>query len=245
VTEVVFVGTSDAFGAGGRRHTALLVRGAAGSALLDCGPTTVSGLEALQIPRDSIDAIALSHFHGDHFGGIPSFLLGCLYEDGREQPLLIAGPAGVEERVRKLCDVFGFSIEGREWNFPIEFIELPAGHERNLGPIRVRSFEAHHQKEVVPHGLAVHCGEHRIVFTGDTGWFDQLPQEVGEADLFICECTYYDRDFEFHLNYQQLLERRDQFRCRRMVITHLGREMQALRGNCEFETADDGLVIRL
>jgi ribonuclease BN (tRNA processing enzyme) len=71
MSEVVFVGTSDAFGAGGRRQSALLVRAPQGAVLLDCGLTTVTGLVALGIERDEIDAIVVSHFHGDHFGGIP------------------------------------------------------------------------------------------------------------------------------------------------------------------------------
>ena len=46
MTEVTFVGTSDAFGAGGRRQSAIFVRGPGGAALLDCGGTTLTGLAA-------------------------------------------------------------------------------------------------------------------------------------------------------------------------------------------------------
>ena len=54
MSEVVFVGTSDAFGAGGRRQSALLVRAAHGGVLMDCGSTTTSGLAALGIERAEI-----------------------------------------------------------------------------------------------------------------------------------------------------------------------------------------------
>src|SRR5262245_63859222 len=63
MSEVVFVGTSDAFGAGGRRQSALVLRAPNGGALLDCGTTTSTGLAALGIQRDEIDCILISHFH--------------------------------------------------------------------------------------------------------------------------------------------------------------------------------------
>ena len=95
MTEVLFVGTSDAFGSGGRRQSAYLVRAPAGSVLLDCGTTTGTGLATLAVDRDEIDTIILSHFHADHFGGIPLFLLGALHQDRRRKPLRIDGPPQV------------------------------------------------------------------------------------------------------------------------------------------------------
>ena len=124
MSEVVFIGTSDAFGACGRRQSAILLRAPNGSVLLDCGTTTVTGLCDLDIARDEIDAILISHFHGDHFAGIPALLLGALYEDGRTRPLHIAGPIGIEQYVRKLAAAMCYALEDRDWSFPIAFIEF-------------------------------------------------------------------------------------------------------------------------
>jgi ribonuclease BN (tRNA processing enzyme) len=243
--EVVFVGTSDAFGAGGRRQSAILVRAEAGSVLLDCGMTTNTGLEALSIPRDELDAILVSHYHGDHFGGIPPLLLSCLYADRRRRPLVIAGPTGIERRVRELARHLGFSLEGRDWTFPIEFVELATDRGQRAGPAAVRAFETFHQPEVAPHGLVLDVGGRRIAFSGDTGWFDGLPGQVAGADLFVCECTLLEAEFEYHLSLEELVERKGHFDVNRLVVTHLGPEMAARRGACELETADDGLVIPL
>ena len=245
MSEVVFIGTSDAFGAGGRRQSAVFVRGSAGGVLIDCGATTSSGLNELKIERDEIDCLLISHFHGDHFGGIPLLLLGALYEDERTAPLRIAGPPGIEARVRGLAAAMGHAIEGRDWSFPLEFVELPTGYEREVGPVRVRAFETHHTPDSIPHGLVVELGAERIAYSGDTGWFEELPEQVAGSDLFICECTYHTDPFEYHLNYELLCEQRKRFDCNRMVITHLGSEMQQLRGACEIETADDGLRVSL
>ena len=71
---------------------AYLLRLPGGSVLLDCGQTTLTGLSASAIDREEIEAIVVSHFHADHFGGIPLFLLGSVYDDARRNPLQIVGP---------------------------------------------------------------------------------------------------------------------------------------------------------
>jgi ribonuclease BN (tRNA processing enzyme) len=243
--EIVFVGTSDAFGAGGRRQTAILVRGAGGGLLLDCGPTTCTGLAQLGIARDAVDAIAISHFHGDHFGGIPLFLLAARYEDQRQKPLRIAGPPGVEGRVRRLAAAMSHDFGGDGWTFPIEFQELAPGARAQVGPTAVRSFPVRHNPDACPCGLEVELAGRRIVYSGDTGWFDELGARARGADLFICECTFYERDYPFHVRWVDLAERRRELDARRLIVTHLGTEMHELRGRLDVETADDGLVVRL
>jgi ribonuclease BN (tRNA processing enzyme) len=243
--EVVFVGTGDAFGAGGRRQAAILVRTPEGTALVDCGATTTTGLAALEIRRDEIDLILVSHFHADHFGGIPLLLLATVHEDGRRRPLCIAGPIGIESRVMAASAALGHSFEGRAWPFPLIFQELGARRESRLGPFVVRPFAVHHAPDALPHGYRLTTGAGEIVYTGDTGWFEALPDAARGADLFVCECTQRHRGFDYHLSLEELTAQRGRFACGRMLLTHLGPEMTDLRGACAFETADDGLVIRL
>jgi ribonuclease BN (tRNA processing enzyme) len=245
MSDIVFIGTGDAFGAGGRRQSAILLRAPHGGVLIDCGGTTSTGLCALGIDRGEIDTILVSHFHGDHFGGIPILLLAALYEDERKQPLRIAGPPGIEMRVHAVAKAMGYGIEDREWSFPIHYDEFEVGRTLEAGPVRIRAFEAVHQAHTCPHGLVIDTGAHRVAYSGDTGWFDRLPREVADADLFICECTYHDYDFDFHINHETLVKRKDEFECGRIVLTHLGVEMTERRGTAAFETADDGLSLKL
>jgi ribonuclease BN (tRNA processing enzyme) len=243
VSEVVFIGTSDAFGAGGRRQSAILLRAGSGAMLLDCGATTGSGLDALGIERDEVDAILVSHFHADHFGGIPLLLLAALYEDRRTRPLRIAGPRGIERRVHELATAMGHGLENRPFAFPISFEEIGPGSNLELGPVRARAFATHHTPDSQPHGFVLDCGGSRVAYSGDTGWFDGLPRAVAGAHLFISECTYRRASFEYHLNLETLEQRRSEFDCGRIVLTHLGSEMAERR--CSFETADDGLRVSL
>jgi len=245
MSEVLFVGTSDAFGAGGRRQPAVLVRAPKGVALLDCGPTTLSGLVALGVHRDLIDTIVLTHYHGDHFGGVPLFLLAAKYADVRKRPLIIMGPEGVQERIEDASRALGHPMDDGPWPFEIRYEEIAVDREVEGGPVGVRAFEAYHQVEAQPHGVMIDAGDHRVAYSGDTGWFDKLPARVKGADLFICECTQYEGEFPYHLNLRQLESHKQEFDCGRIVLTHLGPEMSERRGKCSFETADDDLLIRL
>jgi len=242
---VTFVGTSDAFGAGGRRQAALFVETRAGGLLLDCAPTTGTGLGELGIPRNAIDAVALSHFHADHFAGIPQLLLAAIYEDERRHPLRIAGPPGVEARVRACADAVGYSLAGRPLPFPLHFVEIGDGASVDLGPARVTAFQTLHDPSSCPHGFAVEADGRRLVYSGDTGWFDGLPGHARSADLFVCECTFYENPLPDHLSYRLLSERRDRIGCERLILTHLGSEMTDRRGQLEIATADDGLALEV
>lgn len=245
MSEVVFIGTSDAFGAGGRRQSAVFARGDRGGMLLDCGATTNTGLSQLGISRDEIDVILISHFHGDHFGGIPAFLYASHYTDDRRHPIEIVGPPEIRARVHALARALGHDLESPDWNFPIHFREIHADEALSAGPAEIQAFSTEHQPESNPQGYRVRLGREQVAYSGDTGWFHELPQQIAGSNLFICECTLHDTQLDFHLSLRELREHRDEFDCGRLILTHLGHEMAKQRGQIEIETADDGLAVKL
>ncbi len=70
-----FVGCGDAFGSGGRANTCFHVTGNAVNFLIDCGASSLPALKSCGIVRNDIELILITHFHGDHFAGLPIFLL--------------------------------------------------------------------------------------------------------------------------------------------------------------------------
>ena len=95
-----FVGCGDALGSGGRFNTCFHVTGASVNFLIDCGASSLPALKRLGIAREAIDLILITHFHGDHFGGLPFLLLDAQFTR-RTRPLVIAGPAGIEAKLAK------------------------------------------------------------------------------------------------------------------------------------------------
>ena len=242
--EITFVGTGDAFGSGGRRNTSILVRGTEGVLLLDCGPTTPNGLRQLGIDPREIDAIAISHFHGDHVAGVPFLLLDYRYERIREKPLQIIGPEGIEERIDAMTRNFAFDFSD-ERSYALGFTEYQAGKMLPAAGFELLPMPAVHQLDTRPHMFRVQDDSRALVFSGDTGWHDELPDKVGDVNLFIAECVFYEEKFKFHLSHERLAEHRGRFRCDSTILTHLGSELLAELDRVQFDTSEDGTRIKL
>ena len=103
-----------------------MVTSEAGACLLDCGATALVAMRRCGVDPASIDAIFLSHLHGDHFAGLPFLLLEQHFVGRRDRPLVIAGPAGTEQRVMAALEVFFPDSTDLAWGFPLTFSELKA-----------------------------------------------------------------------------------------------------------------------
>jgi phosphoribosyl 1,2-cyclic phosphodiesterase len=122
--EVHFLGSGDAFGSGGQLQTCFLVSTAQDSFIVDCGASTLIALKAARISPNDITKIFITHLHGDHFGGIPFFILDAQLVSKRTQPLTIVGPPGLEERVYSAMEIFFPRSSQVRRKFDIRFLEL-------------------------------------------------------------------------------------------------------------------------
>lgn len=241
---VTFLGTGDASGSGGRFHACILVETADACFLLDCGASSVIALNRYHIDANGVGAILVSHLHGDHFGGIPFFLMDAICVTGRTTPLVIAGPDGVEGRVWRALDVLYAGVSARERAFPLRFEELTPGKTSRMGAFSVIPARGDHGRESAL-VLRVECGEKVIAYSGDTGWTDALKEAAAGADLFICEASHFEKEKEGHLTYRTLARRRADLECKRMVLTHLGSDVLARASDLDIETVEDGERIAL
>ena len=71
--KVHFHGCGDAFGSGGRFHTCFQCVGNDVNFLIDCGASSLIALKANDVALNAIKTILITHFHADHFGGVPVF----------------------------------------------------------------------------------------------------------------------------------------------------------------------------
>lgn len=241
---LTFIGCGDAFSSGGRLHTCFYLEGAEEPMLLDCGATSLAGLKRERIDPASIGSVAVSHLHGDHFAGI-----GWIVIEGRlakrDKPLVIGGPPSTSERLRRASEALYPGSGDADNSFEIRHVEFSEGARCEVGPSAVTPFEVIHSSGAPSYALRVEYGGKVVAYSGDTEWTDNLLNAARGADLFICECNFFDQRAPGHLSYEQILANRPRFECERMVLTHIGDDVLARRSDLEIETAADGLTIEV
>jgi ribonuclease Z len=118
MTELIFLGTSDAIPSKERNHTSILLNYKNENILIDCGEGTQRQLRIAEINPCKITRLLITHWHGDHVLGIPG-LLQTLSFNGYNQTFFIYGPRGTKEFVKEMLKTFAF-----QQNFKIEIEEV-------------------------------------------------------------------------------------------------------------------------
>ena len=154
-------------------------------ALLDCGATSLVALKRADVDPSTIDAVVVTHFHGDHAGGIPYLVLDGQFRR-RDRPLTVAGPPGVADRVRTMFEAALPTSSATLQRFAISYVELTPAITA-LGPLGALALPVAHLAATTPHGVRLEIAGHAIAYTGDSEWCDALPPLADGADLLIAE----------------------------------------------------------
>lgn len=242
--ELQFLGSGDAFGSGGRLQTCLVLSGADGSVLIDCGASSLIAMKRAGVDPGEIGWVLLTHLHGDHFGGLPFMILDGQFSR-RTRPLVVAGPPGTRARVEGAMEVLfpgSFRVERR---FAVEFVELAARVGAAVGPATVTPFEVAHASGAPSYALRIHYGEKVVAYSGDTEWTESLVDAARGADLFVCEAYFFEKKIKYHLDYATLRDHRKWLDCRRIILTHMSQDMLDRLDESEMEYATDGQIVVL
>ena len=94
--EITILGSNSAIPVYGRHHTAQHVKVQNHQFLLDCGEGTQLQLQKYGLKAQRLEAIFISHLHGDHYLGLIG-LLSTLHLQGRTKPLHLYGPPQLSE----------------------------------------------------------------------------------------------------------------------------------------------------
>lgn len=240
--KVTVLGSGNAFHSDGRGHACHLAETTAGErVLLDAGATALDRMARHGVSPDDLDAVLLTHFHGDHFLGVPCLLLHLNFIAGRTRPLTIAGPAGV---ARVVEDALALAYPGIELRFELAFRELTAG-DATLGSVAVTAVPLVHRPESLGYRLTGPGGR-VLAYSGDCRFDDALLRLVDGADLAMIELSLEGPDdpSESHVTLHDIRTRGKKLAAKRLLFVHLDDDLaRAVKAEGLGEAARDGLEI--
>lgn len=242
------LGSGDPFGSGGRNQSGYLLEAGSRRVLLDCGGSTVAALKRHDVNTAGVGLVLVTHFHGDHVAGLPFLYHDYQHVTPRPSALVVGGPAGVRRRVERIYKtLYPGSAKARR-RFRVRYRVLSAGRAflpPGMNGLRVVPFRVRHAAPGSSFGYRVEIAGRRLVYTGDTGWFPELPRATRGAHLLLCECTHRHQASAGHLSLSELRAHRRSLGVRRILLTHLGPELAHLGSLPGFRLARDGMKVRV
>jgi ribonuclease Z len=145
--DIVFLGTSASAPTAQRAPAALLVRRGGDRLLFDCAEGTQRQLMRSTLGLPDLQEIFLTHFHADHYLGLPGMLKTFSLRQ-RELPLTIYGPAGLRELYKSLGRIVG------KLSYAVELEEVRPGEALERDDYRILVFPVHHGVSAVGYAVA-------------------------------------------------------------------------------------------
>lgn len=237
----ILLGTADATPQPDRGPSATFVHSDEHRFLVDIGSGAVQKLAAAGVSPASIDALYLTHAHGDHLGDLLYLLFGIgVGVIARAQPLTLIGSAFTLRLVREMYDVFA------RWTdrVPERITWMPVEENARftVGDLRVTTHAVNHTEGALAYRWENTAGA-RLAITGDTGAYPPLADFVRGVDTLIVECGSDPNDpVPSHLSPQELLDLLHAAQPKMTHVVHCAATMDRPALDSLLQTSYDGAI---
>ena len=216
------------FGLGAKKHYILL----------DCGFTTPHCYFSFNFEADSLDSLWISHFHGDHFFGVPLLLLR-LWEMGRTKSLQIIGQKGIREKIDSALDL-AYPGFGDKLQFTLQYqIVEPSVTLQSAGATWSFAENIHSQNCL---SVKIDNGDKTIFYSGDGCSTGQSSDLALGCDLIIHEAYRVVGHTPNHGNVKDVVSFARKAGAKNLAVVHVAyfeRRQQAENIEREFEKSGD------
>lgn len=211
-------GTASAEGGIERDNTSLFINLAQEYTFIDISGNPLGKLKQIGITPHQIKRAIITHFHLDHYYGLPSLLWGMSVSQ-RKEPFDIHCPADYLNKLNALLE----AIEVKKWSHPIEVNIKPFKWDSknniiNTDDFSIDTFPAIHGTPNV--GLDINYNTKRIVYSSDTEP-NPIIKNFESIDLLIHEATTAQTKVEKHTSLKELLDYYPLNNIEKIILVHL------------------------
>ncbi|NJB68239.1 ribonuclease BN (tRNA processing enzyme) [Desulfobaculum xiamenense] len=222
---VTFTGVGEAFDERIPNCSILLeANGANGpvTALLDCGFTAAHAFwRTARAPLD-LDCLWISHFHGDHFFGVPLLYLR-FWEEDRTRPLTVIGGPGVEAALTQAMDA-AYPRFRERMRFPVHYIEAEPGRPFTACGLNWNTAFGGHGQPCL--AVRVDDGERAVFYSGDGRPTPETLALATGCDLVAQEAFSLELDTEGHGTIPGAIDFARKAEAKRLAIVHVNRRVR-------------------
>ncbi|MGQ9571833.1 MAG: MBL fold metallo-hydrolase [Dehalococcoidia bacterium] len=224
--ELCFLGSGNAFTPSGRYWSSFLVNGLY---LFEAPPTLLPHLKRLGVHPAAIRAIFISHFHGDHFLGLPFLLLEYLHLTPRREDLHIVGPPGIEEMIEGLAEMAFPHLSHTDAGYRRRYLEVETDRQQTVDDLWFQAFPMKHANDhLASFGYRLRLADKVLAYTGDAEVSDELFALAEGADVLVLDCNYSESRGLHHVSFAEVPEIRKRLPLSTTIIlTHLEAEPDA------------------
>nr|AGZ93850.1 beta-lactamase domain protein [Streptomyces sp. WM6386] len=242
---VTIAGSGDAFGSGGRFQACTHIAPSHGPVILvDCGTTSLTALRALGLDPGEVGLVAITHLHGDHFGGLPFLVLDGQFRR-RTTDLRVIGPPGTRQRLTEAMETLfpGSSTVPRRFKTIVDEIAPDETKSLPSHALHVKAHPADHSAGAPALSLRLTLANRTLAFSGDTAWTPALATVAADTDLFLCEGYTWGRKVPGHMDIADLITHHKTLTTTRLLLTHPSPDVLDQRATLPFELASDGTTV--
>ena len=145
--DLVFLGTSGSMPSAQRAPAAFLIRRGGEKLLFDCAEGTQRQLQRSSAGLPELEQIFLTHFHADHFLGLPGMLKTFALRGREDMELSVYGPRGLRSLFKLLHPFIG------RLPYPLTLVELEPGEALARAGYRIEPFAVDHGAEALGYAL--------------------------------------------------------------------------------------------
>lgn len=175
--------------------------------LVESPPDVVHSILRENIDPYKIRTIFISHFHADHYFGLPFLFLRNFFF-GSKNSIELIGPQGIEDRVKEICIIaFGSKHPMQIWiDEHVIYKEIENGQEISIAPhYKLKPIEMFHFTDT--YGFVLNSKGNKVAYFADTYWKDSLLEYIGGVNTIIIDLNGEKTDEKnVHISENDLLK---------------------------------------